>query len=266
MHVLSHRQRRTRAVPVHRQEVHRRPQRPCANAVTVQRREQPVALGGVFAVEHERIEPVVALRARRLTIDARPGKIPEGMQIALGEHTLGLDHRRQPLHLRAAKRRIDVRKAVIVGDLVMVECPGVRLLRRGGEVPRVTGMRLIVGHDHAATAGRDDLVAVEAEHGGMAERAAALPVPGSSRATRSRPRRPRDRIWRPPRRAAAMSTGCPKMCTGTTARSRRPVCLFTHAPFRRTAMAVEMRLECLRIEPQRVPGRIRRNAGSRRHG
>ena len=68
----------------------------------------------------------------------------------------------------------------------------------------------------------------------MAERAARLPLLGRARAIRRRPRRPRGRTSRRPPAAASMSTGCPKIWTGTMARMRRPVCLFTSSPLRRT--------------------------------
>ena len=147
-------------------------------------------------------------------------------------------------------------KPVVVGDLVVVERPGMRLLGRGGEVPRARGVRVVVGQDHAAAAGRDDLVAVEAEHGGMAERAAAPARARSSRAIRSRPRRPRDRISRRPPAAAPCRPDA-RRCGPERSREAagRSACSPV-SPLRRTAYLVQMRIERCRIEPQRIPARI----------
>ena len=53
-----------------------------------------------------------------------------------------------------------------------------------------------------------------------------------------------------------MSTGCPKMWTGTTARIRRPVCRFTNSPALPDRYFRKVRIQRRRIQPQGIPGRI----------
>ena len=74
-------------------------------------------------IKNERVEPIVASRAFRLAVNADAGKFVEYFQVTLRQFALGGDERRQPFHLRAAERGVDIGEPVVVTDLVVVERP-----------------------------------------------------------------------------------------------------------------------------------------------
>ena len=109
---------------------------------------------------------------------------------AAGEHLV------EPLELGQAERAGDVRQAVVEAEPVVVEPVHVRRAALVALASRCAPCSAgVAERDHAALAGGELLVGVEAEHGGMAARA--------DRASRRRGRRRAPR--RRPRRSAAPS-------------------------------------------------------------
>src|ERR1700761_3010086 len=76
---------------------------------------------------------------------------------------------RQPLHLRAAERRIEIRQTVVVASLVVNEFVGMRNLGGRCDVLGSRRQLAVIRQDHAAGAGGDHLVAVEAQRRKLAE-------------------------------------------------------------------------------------------------
>src|SRR5262249_16767878 len=95
--------------------------------------------------------------------DFGPGNVPECFHVARREPTFCLDEATELLELGTAEGGIDIGEPVIVADLIVHEGPLMRLF--GGRLPMLRRPRhpAIRGEDRATAAGRDHLVAVEAE-------------------------------------------------------------------------------------------------------
>src|SRR5579864_6816533 len=156
--------------------MHQGPGRPAAQSVLIAAAQELVALAGVLSVEQQRVEPIIAAGEGGLVDEGNPGNTGERAAVARRELALSSEESVELLELRATERRVEIRHAVIEGHGIMDEGPGVRQLRRGGEVLRPLREIRIVGGDGATAAGGDDLVAVEAESGEPREAAGGPPL------------------------------------------------------------------------------------------
>ena len=122
---------------------------------------EPRAVG----VQPERRVGPGRARGRHEAREAADRRVVErGVRAPAGEERVDL------LQLGEAERGADVRQAVVEADLVVVVGePGQP--RLGREVAGAPGERLVVGHEHPAAAGGDELVAVEAEAADPPDRA-----------------------------------------------------------------------------------------------
>ncbi len=178
-------------------------------------------------IERGRVQPerrIGPLRARGRT---EPGQVSELGVVPVGDRPAAGEQLGELLELGDAERGRDVRQAIVEADLVVVVGPpGQPGL--GRQVAGSTREGLLVGDEHPAAAGRDELVAVEAEAADAADRS---DVPAGEPPCRCSPRRgPRRRPRRrsTPWRSAAstigsMSAGWPTRWTTSIARGwRRP--------------------------------------------
>jgi hypothetical protein len=124
--------------------------------------------------------------------------------------------------------------------------------------------QLLVVRDERATATRGDgLVAVEREHRDSAAPVRPIGRPGSARrAPPRRPRPPAPRTARRARRAGSTSAGCPRVWTGSSAPTRRPVGRWTGPSARRRHARRRRRPAPGRSSAS--PGRRRTATGRRR--
>ena len=93
------------------------------------------------------------------------GNVGQGLPIPLVELPAPVDPVPQVLELGPTERSQDVGQPVVVADLGVLVV-GRRLAGLGGQIPGPLGQVGVGGDQHAPAAGGDDLVAVEAEHGG----------------------------------------------------------------------------------------------------
>src|SRR6476646_7511258 len=85
----------------------------------IRRIEEGVPLGEIRFVEHDRVEPIVALREWWLDEDADAGNGLECLGIALGQSPLVGQEAVQLLELRAAQRSIEIRESIVEADGVV---------------------------------------------------------------------------------------------------------------------------------------------------
>src|SRR5680860_874393 len=84
----------------------------------------------------------------------------ESRVVALKTPAFGLEELREALHLGDSDRRLHVGQSVVVAD-VLVNVADLVVFGLGGQVPCPLGVLGVVGDDHAAPAGGNDLVPVE---------------------------------------------------------------------------------------------------------
>ena len=125
---------------------------------------------GSGSLERRRVQPEGRIRPARSRGGADAVDAGDGRVVACGDVPPGREQPVELLELRQTERRRDVREPVVVADLVVVVGEA-REAGLGREVARPPGERLVVGDDHPAAAGRDELVAVEAERAEPADRA-----------------------------------------------------------------------------------------------
>lgn len=141
------------------QAVHECPDRASHDASVVGRLEQTIAL--LAAVADHGVEPVVGAASFRFG-DELQVAATEVRGVLRGQLAFVGDENLKLLQLGAAQCRIQVGQAVVVADLVVDVFVWMGLLGGGGDVFGA-GAQGLVGEDHAAPAGGDDLVAIEAQ-------------------------------------------------------------------------------------------------------
>src|SRR5581483_4330710 len=116
----------------------------------------------------DRVHPVDVPRPGELHRSSDPFDVLEQLVVRLRNEPLPLENAVDLPELRTAERGLHARETEVVARLLVVETGSLE-----GEVakqPQALGQRRVLGDDHAALAGRDHLVGVEAEAGEMAER------------------------------------------------------------------------------------------------
>ena len=115
-----------------------------------------------FLVDEHGVEPERAERPARLAHRRDAGDVREELGVARGVGALDRDELVEHLELRDPDRGLHVGEAVVVADFAVHVLDRV-VLRLGGEIARAVRERGVGGDDRPAAAGRDELVAVEAQ-------------------------------------------------------------------------------------------------------
>ena len=140
-------------------------------ALRVEGGHEPLAVVTVLGgLDEQRVEPVVRVGAVGHAEKRDASHVGESVAIARVVRPLRLDALGKRLDLRQTDGGRDVREPVVVADLVVHEAHGIFLGGRR-EMSRRSRKGVVLGEDHAAAAGRDDLVRVEGQRAREPDRA-----------------------------------------------------------------------------------------------
>src|SRR5215813_12738362 len=145
--------------------MHWLPEWPGLNAILVELFEQRTAVNAVLLfVDTNRVEPGSAKGPRRFFHKSNTAHALQLATVSRGDLAFAINETVDLFHLCATERRLDVSQTIVEPDFVVNIFERI-VFRLGGQITSALGRGVITRHDHAAAAGGDDLVAVEAEAG-----------------------------------------------------------------------------------------------------
>src|SRR2546423_5093921 len=137
---------------------------------------EPAPINSPVRIEEYRVQPERALCPRSFRHPGQPRSVCKRSFVTAGNRSLRDEVFIQQLELRTSESGLNVGQPVVVADLVVNDLDWI-VLRLGGQLLRFAGPRFVRRNDHSATAGRNELVPIEAETSDVAERAdAAIPI------------------------------------------------------------------------------------------